>query len=1507
MKRNVFSYLKLLPLITLFSFVSNNASAIAVYIQDHNPWGNTQNQTCMTQVFGANWTQYNYSVAAATVFNPSTTFVMMEGSENNDTYLQSFMTANQTTIENWVSSGGRLFVNAAPWNISMNWGFSGTTLSYPSYSPSVTTSVPTNQIFLGPYTPTATSYTGSYFGHGTITGTGLTTLLYNPSNNLTVLCYKTWGNGVVFFGGCTQPNFWSPNPQGINLWQNIFAYVNTFPLVGLSSTVTGSPWCGGANITVNYSSFNLTFNAGNQFTVQLSDATGSFATPTTISNAPLVSTATTGSIACTIPVAQPAGTGYRIRTVSTNTAFTGADNGTDLTINPQLTPSVTITAVPGNNICAGTSVTFIPTVVNGGPSPIYDWRINNVSVGSNPTFTSATLNNGDNITCTITSNALCVTPTTATSNTITMTVNPNVTPTVVVTASPGTTICFGTPVTFTATVTNGGPTPTYQWYKNNFPVGTNTNTYVDNTLATGDAITCTITSNALCANPTTVTSTPIIMTVNPIAIPTITISASPSNNICAGTNVTFTAVITNGGPSPVYSWTVNGNPVGSGPSYSSATLSNGDVVACTLTSSAVCATPATLTSNTITMTVSPPVTPSVSITASPGNVICAGTSVTFTAAPVNGGPTPTYVWTVNGNPVGSNSATYTTTTLAAGDIVNCTMTTSFACATPATVTSNNITMTVNPSVAPTISISVNPGNVICAGTSVTFTAATTNGGPSPTYAWTKNGNPVGGNTTTYTDNTLASGDIISCTLTSNATCAVPATITSNAITMIVNPVLTPSATITVTPGNVICSGTTTTFTATTTNGGPSPVYQWFVNGNPVPGNSPTYLTTTLANNDVVTCQVTSNATCATPATVTSNAVTMTVDNTVTPTVNVSANPGNVVCSNVLVTFTANTTNAGPSPTYQWKLNGNPVGGNSPTYSNIALANTDVVYCVVTSNATCATPAIVTSNFVTMTINAGNVPTVVVTADPGTTVCDGTNVTFTANTTFAGPTPVYQWKKNGNPVGGNNATYTDNTLVSGDVLTCTMNSSAPCVSPVIVTSSAVTMTVNALSSPTINVVNNTGDSICLGNVVIFSANTTNGGPTPTFFWTKNGLPAGTNSPTYTDIGLINGDVVKCTMISSDPCPIPDTVISNTHTMQVTPTLTPQVYVSVTPGTVICTGSQTTFNATATGAGPAPTYQWMKNGNPVGANSPTYTDLLLNAGDTVSCILMANTACVTQSNDTSAANVMSWFNSGYLAGTTGITETNTIKVTNTTGKINYTDCDLMVSLTPSGASPLAGRTKVMVTLDSNVMSYHGQPYIQRHFDIKPDSNADNATATVTLYAYQTEFDAYNAVAGAMGYPLLPNYGNDNGNIRVTTFHGNGTHPGNYSGQEELIVPASVTWNPMGNWWEIQFPVTGFSGYYIHTGNFALAVQHVKNADGFSIQAYPNPVQDKVAVRITGNRAANSSLVVTDLTGRVLITVPMDNDKAIVDMSGLASGMYMLRYNDDTRTETIKITKQ
>ncbi len=85
--------------------------------------------------------------------------------------------------------------------------------------------------------------------------------------------------------------------------------------------------------------------------------------------------------------------------------------------------------------------------------------------------------------------------------------------------------------------------------------------------------------------------------------------------------------------------------------------------------------------------------PSVSIVSNDAdNSICAGSSVTFTATPVNGG-TPSYQWKLNGNNVGTDAATYTNSALANNDVVTVVMTAG-GCDASGSATSNAITTAV---------------------------------------------------------------------------------------------------------------------------------------------------------------------------------------------------------------------------------------------------------------------------------------------------------------------------------------------------------------------------------------------------------------------------------------------------------------------------------------------------------------------------------------------------------------------------------------------------------------------------------------------------------------------------------------------------------------------------------------------------------------------------------------------------------------------------------------------
>jgi hypothetical protein len=123
--------------------------------------------------------------------------------------------------------------------------------------------------------------------------------------------------------------------------------------------------------------------------------------------------------------------------------------------------------------------------------------VNGTTTGTGAATYSYTPANGDLIKVLLTSNAACAVPDTA-SSAITVTVEPL--PIVAIAANPATTISAGQPVTFTATVTNGGPLPTYQWEVNGGAVaGATDAAFTSDTLSNGDIVTCVVTSSGQCS------------------------------------------------------------------------------------------------------------------------------------------------------------------------------------------------------------------------------------------------------------------------------------------------------------------------------------------------------------------------------------------------------------------------------------------------------------------------------------------------------------------------------------------------------------------------------------------------------------------------------------------------------------------------------------------------------------------------------------------------------------------------------------------------------------------------------------------------------------------------------------------------------------------------------------------------------------------------------------------------------------------------------------------------
>ncbi len=171
-----------------------------------------------------------------------------------------------------------------------------------------------------------------------------------------------------------------------------------------------------------------------------------------------------------------------------------------------------------------------------------------------------------------------------------------------------------------------------------------------------------------------------------------------------------------------------------------------------------------------------------------------------------------------------------------------------------------------------------------------------------------------------------------------------------------------------------------------------------------------------------------------------NAV-ITVNLFVTPTVSIFTGIGNTLCEGSITTFHALTTNGGSLPSYLWKVNGITVS-HSSSYSYVA-ADGDKIFTELTSNELCALPPVVT-DYAAMTVIPPVIPSVTISAYPGTHIAKGERVTFTAQVTKGGTDPYFEWFVNGIRVPGvMSQTFITSKLSNKDSVTCIVTRNDAC--------------------------------------------------------------------------------------------------------------------------------------------------------------------------------------------------------------------------------------------------------------------------------------------------------------------------------------------------------------------------------------------------------------------------------------------------------------------------------
>ncbi|MCB0698828.1 MAG: T9SS type A sorting domain-containing protein [Chitinophagales bacterium] len=585
--------------------------------------------------------------------------------------------------------------------------------------------------------------------------------------------------------------------------------------------------CASDTIVVVYNTIKRAAN--NVFYVQLSDETGDFGNGIIIGSK---SSDTSGTIECLLPNSLPSAANYRIRIYATSA--TDTSNGYEYDLHIGNRDSINITATATNPLCEGSTLSFSATA---DKSPVsYLWTgPNSFNVpNANTSIGSVSSVHSGNYISTVKYYG-CEIKDTLTVNVLPRPAKPYV--------NSNTPVCSGDTIKLYSSTTTS--TVTYAWTGPGSYADTVQNaTIANSTTSMSGVYTITVTKNG-CNNSDT---TSVLVKPSPTQV-----SLSSNTPLCTGdTMMLFSTTSSTGstyawtGPGSFSSSSRNATQVNVLPSFTGWYKMTVDYNGCDYQDSTY-------------VNVYPiPPSPIVSYL----NPICVGDSLQVSAQNISGA---VYSWT------GPNS--FTANTYLASK-ANITMNdTGYY---KLTITNNGCTSSPD-----SVKVLINPQpfvvifpskDTICLGDQVTFTALPNNANGILNYEWYVNAQYVGMGVS-YSANTINDNDVIYCKMADNASCAGTFVDQSNDIQMTVLPWMTPSVSIFSNPSGSVKEGIYIDFTATSTNAGTIPQYQWKRNGTDVIGaQTDKWSANNLSDNDSISVELVSSYRCPQPPTAMSNGI-----------------------------------------------------------------------------------------------------------------------------------------------------------------------------------------------------------------------------------------------------------------------------------------------------------------------------------------------------------------------------------------------------------------------------------------------------------------------------------------------------------------------------------------------------------------------------------------------------------------------------------------------------------